>query len=220
MLLYIIRHADPDYAHNTITEFGWEEARALAAYLKDKKIDKIYTSPLGRAIDTATPTCEAKGMDYTILPWTAESMDYMAPNNRPGNMSYRCSFTGGIEDYTDFSNVSRGDTVTNMIKSSDEFLASLGYVREGFMYRVTEPNHNIIAVFCHGGFGSAWISHLLMRPAEMGFTDISLPTTSISTFSFGNTPRYPEHGNRIIPMCQGIGATFHIDLAGLRHNNR
>lgn len=29
MILYIIRHADPDYAHNTITPLGKEEALAL-----------------------------------------------------------------------------------------------------------------------------------------------------------------------------------------------
>lgn len=56
MTLYIIRHADPDYANNTITEFGWEEANALGEWMKDVKIDRIYSSPLGRALDTAAPT--------------------------------------------------------------------------------------------------------------------------------------------------------------------
>ena len=29
MRLIFIRHAEPDYAHNTITEKGWKEARLL-----------------------------------------------------------------------------------------------------------------------------------------------------------------------------------------------
>ncbi len=33
MILHIIRHADPDYANNTITEFGKQEAEALAVYM-------------------------------------------------------------------------------------------------------------------------------------------------------------------------------------------
>lgn len=47
MILDIIRHADPDYANNTITEFGKLEAKALADFLKDENIDRIYTSPWG-----------------------------------------------------------------------------------------------------------------------------------------------------------------------------
>ena len=79
MILHIIRHADPDYPNNTITEFGKQEAEALAVYMRTLPLDKIYTSPLGRAIDTALPTCREKGLEYTVLPWTAESMDYMRP---------------------------------------------------------------------------------------------------------------------------------------------
>lgn len=79
MILYIIRHADPDYAHNTITPLGKEEALALGQRMSRVKLDRIYTSPLGRAIDTARPTMLALGMENTVLDWTAESMDYMQP---------------------------------------------------------------------------------------------------------------------------------------------
>lgn len=45
MILYIIRHADPDYAHNTITPLGKEEALALGQRMSRVKLDRIYTSP-------------------------------------------------------------------------------------------------------------------------------------------------------------------------------
>ena len=92
MILYIIRHADPDYENNTITPFGWEEAHALADWLKDKPIDKIYTSPMGRAIDTAAPTCKIKGMESTILPWTAEKWTIWTPINYHSSPSAVISF--------------------------------------------------------------------------------------------------------------------------------
>ena len=39
MKLVIIRHADPDYPNNTITEKGKVEAELLAKFLKDKIIE-------------------------------------------------------------------------------------------------------------------------------------------------------------------------------------
>lgn len=83
MILYIIRHADPDYAHNTITPLGKEEALALGQRMSRVKLDRIYTSPLGRAIDTARPTMLALGMENTVLDWTAESMDYICSRALP-----------------------------------------------------------------------------------------------------------------------------------------
>ncbi len=38
MILYIIRHADPDYAHNTITPLGKEEALALGQRMSRVKL--------------------------------------------------------------------------------------------------------------------------------------------------------------------------------------
>ncbi len=61
MRLYIIRHADPDYANNTITPDGALEADALSKRLAKVGFDWIYSSPLGRAIDTMNYTAERIG---------------------------------------------------------------------------------------------------------------------------------------------------------------
>lgn len=217
MKLYIIRHADPDYPNNTITEFGWQEAHALADWLKDVHIDKIYTSPLGRAIDTAKPTCEIKGMTSEILPWTAEHMDYMLSNQlKPDSeATYSFSVQKGVYDYKDFTDSERMNTVVEMQKNSDEFLASLGYCREGLMYKITEPNDLTIAVFCHGGFGGAWIAHLLGMAPGLAFPTISLGTSSVTSFDFRNF----ETGYTR-PALYRLGEIKHIYDAGLRINNR
>ena len=72
MRLYIIRHADPDYPNNTITEAGHAEARALAQRLAGEGLTRLYSSPLGRAQDTAAYTAEATGLQLSIEPWTSE----------------------------------------------------------------------------------------------------------------------------------------------------
>lgn len=215
MTLYIIRHADPDYPNNTITEFGREEAKALSEFLKDSGINKIFSSPMGRAIETAKPLCETLGIEMTILPWCAESMDYMRRCNRPEECGYRFSMPGGVENYTDHTDEERNGSLEKLVENSDQFLASFGYIREGARYKVSSPTDDRVAVFCHGGFGAAWISHLLMRHPGIGFCDIRLKTTSITTFVFENGKE-----EYIFPKLYGLSCIPHIHLAGLRLNNR
>ena len=217
MILYIIRHADPDYPNNTITDFGWQEAHALADWLKDKKIDKIYTSPLGRAIDTAKPTLEIKGMTSEILPWTEESMDYMESHrlNPDSLCSYSFSVQKVAHSFVDFMPNDRAKAIENMISHSDEFLASLGYERNGYFYNINSHNDDCIAVFCHGGFGCAWISHLLGIAPGVVYPAISLNTTSVTTFEFRNSEKGFTR-----PVMRRMGEITHIYNAGLRVNDR
>ena len=58
MKIMIIRHAEPDYSIDSLTEKGFKEAKLLSLYMKDRDIDDFYCSPLGRAKDTAAPTME------------------------------------------------------------------------------------------------------------------------------------------------------------------
>ena len=60
MEILLIRHAEPDYAHDSLTPNGIEQARQLAAGLADVRIDEIYVSPLGRAQQTCVVTAQEK----------------------------------------------------------------------------------------------------------------------------------------------------------------
>jgi len=53
MRLLFIRHGDPDYEHDTLTEQGVLEAEALAAFIGRLNPGTCYVSPLGRADLTA-----------------------------------------------------------------------------------------------------------------------------------------------------------------------
>ncbi len=72
MRLYLIRHAEPDYEHNTITKQGHMEAKALAKRLKSEGLTRIYSSPLGRALHTAEYTAKATGLKTKVENWTRE----------------------------------------------------------------------------------------------------------------------------------------------------
>ena len=60
MHIYIIRHGETygnlngdGFSETDLTPKGEEQARLLGERFKDKKLDKIYTSPLIRAVKTA-----------------------------------------------------------------------------------------------------------------------------------------------------------------------
>ena len=72
MRLLIIRHAEPDYAVDSLTKKGFREAACLAERLSKVKIDAFYVSPLGRAKDTAALTLEKLGREATECEWLRE----------------------------------------------------------------------------------------------------------------------------------------------------
>ena len=49
MRLMIVRHGDPDYIHDSLTEKGKREAELLSKRLAKMDIQEFYQSPLGRA---------------------------------------------------------------------------------------------------------------------------------------------------------------------------
>ena len=54
MRLMIVRHGDPDYEKDSLTEKGWREAGLLAHKLSVLDVKAFYVSPLGRAKATAS----------------------------------------------------------------------------------------------------------------------------------------------------------------------
>ncbi|MDD4493448.1 MAG: histidine phosphatase family protein [Eubacteriales bacterium] len=188
MELYIIRHGDPDYKNDTLTEKGWDEARQLAQRMANTKPTKIYSSPRGRAQDTAKPTCELLGMTYKVEEWTTESMDYMQYPSIVRGEAAKCGwetdFNKGVQNFADFAGPDRAFTIDELSLCSDAFLSRHGYVRKGLGYQVKKASNDKIAVFCHGGFGAAWIAHLLSLPPAMGWMHFMLTTTSVTKFLF------------------------------------
>ena len=69
MRLLMIRHGDPDYEKDSLTETGWREAELLARRLEKLDIAAFYVSPLGRARDTASCTLKAMHRSAETLDW-------------------------------------------------------------------------------------------------------------------------------------------------------
>ena len=77
MRLLFIRHGDPDYVQDTLTERGIEEAKALARIIPQLGVGDCYVSPLGRARKTAQLALEGTGIKPVEQEWLQEFMtDY------------------------------------------------------------------------------------------------------------------------------------------------
>lgn len=227
MRILIIRHADPEYAIDSITPEGKKEADALATRLAsglEGQVSHIYTSPMGRAKATALPAENALQKKSNVEEWTRELTNWprMKNTSNPGEgglAMWDISATT-VRSHPDLNHESQWNLVPEIRPSqesfeqlkmySDSFIARHGYVREDHQYRIVKQNRDIIAVFCHGGFGITWLAHLLNIPLSVAWTSFYLPPSSVSTILFDE--RSPDFA---CPRAIGIGDIGHLYSAGL-----
>ncbi len=196
MRLLIIRHAEPDYAVNSLTKKGFREAACLAERLSKVKIDAFYVSPLGRAKDTAALTLEKLGREATECEWLREfapriirpdreyesvSWDWLPQDWTIEDRFYDRTMWGEVDAMRAGKVKEEYQWVT---ESFDKLLASHGYVREQNYYRVEMGNHDTIALFCHFGVECVLLSHLLgVSPMILwqGFCALPSSVTTVIT---------------------------------------
>lgn len=173
MRLIIIRHADPDYSIDSLTDKGWREAELLSERIIRMNVKEFYVSPLGRAKDTASVTLKKLGREATELPWLRE---FNAPviDEETGMDRIPWDFLPGywtkIPEYYDKDHwhtvpiMKSGHVYEEALRvynGIDEILRKNGYEREGNYYRAVTPNTDTIVLFCHFGVECVIISHLL-----------------------------------------------------------
>lgn len=190
MKLLIIRHGDPDYSIDSLTEKGRREAQLLADRLKNVQIDAFYVSPLGRAKDTAEYTLRAKNAQAEELAWLREFHAPVIDENTgceripwdllPSDWTAKEGYYGKDTWHkekimADGNVIAEAERVYNGI---DELLARHGYVRENNIYKAVRPNRDTIALFCHFGVGCVIIGHLLgISPVVLWHGFCAAPTS-------------------------------------------
>lgn len=216
MILYIIRHGDPDYENDTLTQKGHREAELLSQRMKDCSLTHIFSSPLGRAQDTMKYTSQITRLDPIIEEWTRELswLKFDTPYGKlsawdiPGEVymnkyGLEESHTESGSYFPDMNMPSR--TFDKITAASDKFFAHFNYIKEGNVYRIEKPSKARIAVFCHGGFGLTWLAYLLNIPFPVMWSGFWLPPTSVSTILF-------EERSEIwaVPKCIGLADISHL----------
>ncbi len=174
MQLILIRHGLPETIVNEdgtpadppLSETGHAQAARMADWLRSESIERIYSSPLRRAQQTARPLAEQLGVEIEVEERIAE-YDRESGSYVPLEELKRIDY----EAWRDF--MKRG------YPAGMDLTAFQHGVRDGLEEIVAgNPGRNV-AVVCHGGVINTWASHVL----GMGFKLFFSPDyTSINRF--------------------------------------
>lgn len=223
MRLLIIRHGDPDYAKDSLTEKGWREAELLSRRISRMEVAEFYVSSLGRAKDTASLTLEKMGRTAIECEWLREFWPGIKrPDLAEGKRSIAWDWLPqdwtAEEPYfqrdkwsdTDIMREGRvGDAYTEVVENFDAVLAKHGYVREGDLYRAERPNRDTIVFFCHFGMECVLLSHLLnVSPMILWHNTCAAPTAVTTLYTEERRPA------RAIFRMTSFGDTAHLYVAG------
>jgi probable phosphoglycerate mutase len=139
MLLYIVRHGDPIYETDSLTERGKLQAEAVGKRMYDARIDRIFSSPMGRARETAE--IALPGVPYEVTPLIREIS------------------VGDLEGIRFVDGARLVPALKDRVPGDLDFTAVNGESYEDLMERVRafldlaqSTGEERIAAFCHGGF--------------------------------------------------------------------
>ncbi len=193
MKILIIRHADPCYETDSLTEKGRREAEYLSERLAELEIRDFYVSPLGRAKDTAAPTLKKMNRTAKECEWLREFRPQIV---HPHESCEKNCWDWLPQDWTQDERFYRYDEWFDqeamrekgmkqgydwVISHFDGLLAQYGYVREGHLYRVKKANHDTIALFCHFGVECVLIAHLIGASPMVLWHGLCAAPSSVST---------------------------------------
>ena len=202
MKLLFIRHGEPDYETDSLTEKGIREAALLAKRIGRMHIDECFVSPLGRARLTAAPCLEALDMQAVTYDWLREfDPRILRPDSHdrrrvtwdwlPEDWTKREHFFRYDEWWNDdiLKEASVKESAREVFDGIDSLLASHGYERDNHFYRAVRPNNNTLALFCHFGVTALILSHLIgASPMVLWHGMISAPTSVTTVYTEERRP--------------------------------
>lgn len=186
MRIIFVRHGHPDYKNDCLTELGHEQAKAAGERLKSEGIDRIYSSTMGRAVETSEHIAEAIGYpkeNIVKLDFMREiEWDFAGPWEVSGAY-VEAGESIMIKNWESEGPYAR-DRIVGFLKSRadgfDTFLATLGYKREGLYYRVTSECDETIVVVSHAGTSTGVLSRLFNLPATFLFDALRPHLTAVT----------------------------------------
>lgn len=211
MKLLLIRHGEPDYEHDCLTERGHVQAEALAERLmREYKIDRVYASPMGRAQETAEHYVKHSGHSVDTRDWLREFhvmitdcvsgekvtvWDIYPKNWTDSDLLFNKDAFGNAPELEGSDMYAR---YREAEKGLDELLAENGLVREGGIYRREGDSDKTIALFCHFGISCVMTAHLLGVSPMLTLNGFSAEPTAIATLCtddrFGDEVNFRLHG--------------------------
>ena len=219
MRLIIVRHGEPDYKNDCLTDTGKIQADLAAERLKDEGIEEIWSSPLGRVLETAEAASKVlklpvKTVDFMReVSWGSTDGSPVFADGHPWDIADEIAHRGIELNRWDWRELPyfRNNRVVGCVdmieKKIDEWLEGLGYVREGSYYRhiAEEEQHKTIALFCHGGSSCAAMGHILNLPFPYMCALFHMEYTGITILRFDK-----KEGTGTLPCLELANDGRHI----------
>lgn len=208
MRILLIRHGDPDYEHDTLTEKGHKEAALLAETAEDLNVGDCYVSPLGRAQVTASYTLKKLGLTAETKDWLQEfpaqvdinqetELQKAYPDCKKKNGYFQSRILWDMvpgywtehPEYMDNNGwrTSLAAQYSDLVpvydyvtENFDKLLEQYGYVRDGVHYRVVKESRETITLFCHFGVSCVIMSHLWNISPFILWHSLALAPTSVT----------------------------------------
>lgn len=213
MRLLFIRHAEPNYANDTLTERGLREAQLLVPRMENEHFDVCYCSTMRRARMTAEPFLTKLNREAIYCDWLREfEHPVTLPDGSVSQIAWDLApavWTAESEHFDKdvwyLSRIARSGHLEEfqkqVIDGFDAVMEEHGYkYREGVIYDAVRPNHDTILFVCHFGVMSVILGHLLgMSPMQLWHTT-GAPCASL-------TQVYSE-------QVDGSDATFRVFFYG------
>lgn len=220
MRLLFIRHGDPDYENDTLTEKGVREAEILADRLQGEKMDYIYLSPQGRAQRTGEATLKRLGRTGETFAWLREfTTPVFLPQSGEKHLiwDFMPSFmdkypqlysASGWQDVPFIRDSGVPQAYRAVCEGIDGVLSEHGYVRRGSFYAAERPNRDTLVFFCHFGATAVILSHLFNQSPVALLQHFAAAPTSVTTV-------YTEERERGIASfrCASYGDVSHLYVA-------
>lgn len=220
MVLYFVRHGEPDYKTDSLLPEGQRQAELVAERLKHAPISEIYSSPMGRAQETAKPLADALNLPVNIEPWAYELGDEFKYTNDEG-VRKRLSTIPNAEYFSpEYRDIKLDRVFDEMPRWTQEMKQRYRELSEGLDnlllrqgYRRTEDDRYLcettekksVALFCHCGMQRVMLSHIFGIPYQF-------VAHTLMTFFTGVTVLYfPEkEGEPVIPSLLSYGDVGHL----------
>ncbi len=222
MKILIVRHGDPNYEIDGLTDKGKREVALLTRRLVKENIAKLYCSTLGRAKATAEPTIRELGIEAEYCEWLRE-FDY-APVRVPYMEREKICWDilpeyietmpeiYSLEHWREAEivrNTKVPEEYDNVCREFDRVLAEHGYERSGYSYKVTNSNNKTLVFVCHFGLAAILVSHLMNCSPYSIWQNTCKTPTSVTVF---NTEERKE--GLASMRASAIGDTSHLYAGG------
>lgn len=222
MKLVIIRHGDPDYVKDNLTEKGRREAALLAERISRMDVTEFFVSPMGRAQATAEPTLKKMGRSATTYDWLQEFPPRILRPDVEGRSYIACDWLPQDwtadpayfrREYWADTEIMREahvkETYDGIVENFDRLLAEHGYVRDGEFYRVERANRDTLVFFCHFALECVLLSRLMNVSPMILWHHVCAAPTSVTTL----VTEERRQGKAVFRMSC-FGDTSHLTAAG------